>query len=1354
MEGLTTNNAVLEILASADNTVIIKGYWSFVVVRNSAVVEVIDNAYINNLSINDFAKVVIIGEDVEIDVIENNNNGLYYDEIAVYEITYIDYGVSNTVYINSGNKLELYIPSKVGYSFNGWMLNESLFDFDIKIKEDYVLVASYELNDFDINISGYSGVVTYPSNVVLTASNNALVGAVSYEWYKDGVLMGDDGVLTLTDVNDSGLYTVYATLIDGDYTLTLNKNLEVTILPEEVVVTPNVIAKSYGSVDPVLSYSLSKGISVSGVLTRQSGEDAGEYSFLIDELYSIDNNYKLVLSTANQIFTINKVTATVTSIFADIRGKKVIELDYTDNYVKTFNPEDLDLMLLNVVAGGINQLGEFEISFNTIDLTEGASTFLVNTTISGNNFHDIQVEFAFKFKSVIIQGSETLYTIEDALTTSAVLNNIIVLYNTSFSEQDVSFAIYGRISHTLKSNVYLILPEGGPDEDGKYNQKIDKKISGAPKIDRNNYIVRLNLPSNITLNVNGRLIVNGIRGAANTAYQGFVTGSSYSLLHLEENSKINLKNGGRLLVAGFIYGAGSIEAENGSVIEDVMFVESFRGGTDTYNVFEHAFPFNQFSAANIEVEVKINQGAKYDADVSLYMSGGFVTAKLTIVEPPKAGSKALITLETGYVIKKYNTTTGETMIELHNGGVASLNETSLKVSSFTISSEGIDMSFNGRWKFHVKDTSKLTINSYMLLFPGSSITVDENASLIVAEGARLTVFNPYEFIEDDKLFNKYPNDGVRSYFRTNITYAYNAYTPAKLNINGTLIVNEGGAIAGIIDKGSNSNILIDEGAITEYSVKYVLGSTYAYVLDRNVRLWDDEDYYLSLTANPTVGFKAKEGEVEEPFDSEIKLYVVDKLGNRASGTASYVIEIVNIIRDEKGNIIGTTPTNQVIETGSMSVVNGVGTFKFITDVHNGYEVSVTFEGITVKQHLFVGEASSPFAYSEDANGDLYFEHEPFGYSMIKAIEDTTYGTLRLIQDQDGIYYIQIIEEGDSTTALNNVKLYAIDYENNQGVIDAMFDINGNPHTIKERINPKEFFDNLGIDHLPKVLDKDNQYAHIGKHGELESYFVATFDRPDNSNHAKLLVTPRGQASGIEFVSSFLSDINYKDNLWWLDEALNHESVKGNIRNVFDIFNMQVEIWDGSNWVVAGSVQPKTYLDEELLIYLDLENINTNDLTIRLSFAQMMGYSINNIAIDYSDNVNMTIHELELASAMLNNDIDITELVRNIDENYVYLNFKDSARLGFNSVPLSEGMNRVIGISSTGYIYTNGTKLVDELSNEVKNKTMIEIIGIIASSGRPELMEYIEDVESLYNLLIQLGTLEREQIIQILMSLKS
>ena len=403
--------------------------------------------------------------------------------------------------------------------------------------------------------------------------------------------------------------------------------------------------------------------------------------------------------------------------------------------------------------------------------------------------------------------------------------------------------------------------------------------------------------------------------------------------------------------------------------------------------------------------------------------------------------------------------------------------------------------------------------------------------------------------------------------------------------------------------------------------------------------------------------------------------------------------------------------------------------------------------VKVKKQVVV---VSPFLYSIDADGNLHFEHEPISHSMLKVVESTTYGTLKHIEAVNGRYYIDVVEEGDSITMLNGALLTYYDYDN-EDVIDFLLDGQGNPHTIKERISPLTFIDHEGNSYLEQVLYKDGFYAAFNESAmQPLGYYYATFDRP-NSNHAKFMITTRDNSGTMDAMNQILMSINADKNLWWLDRAFMSDPITSSlIQNIFDSLLINVDVFDGVEWVNKGHIQRGSYLLEEFLLEIDLTGITTEQLMIRLSLPGQAGYIIDSVAVDYSTNVAITSGTMMLETALLNDHLDVVNTVANsYDDQYVSLDYKDTVRFGFSAPTLEQGYTRSIGVQMSGYIYAKGIQITDPLENEMIGKSFDEIKQIILDSGRNELIEDIEMIEEFYYSILFLGSMEKEIILDYL-----
>ena len=648
----------------------------------------------------------------------------------------------------------------------------------------------------------------------------------------------------------------------------------------------------------------------------------------------------------------------------------IVNREYTDNSIKSdaIGPvtlkigdkdvtEDFDFTFYDVEGGK---------KITSFNLSNGGSTFKAYMVATSEEYNDVSANVIFKYGSVTIGNNDTYYTIEDALA-QAGSGVVYVNYNTSFADPEVAQVAYGTTRHTIKKGVTVLLP---------YSEALSQKTDDTPSgtggaVARNNAYVDLNIPGGVELQVNGVLTVNAMRASISTKYCGHVTGSNYAQLHLAKGSQITVANGGTLHCIGFIYGEGTVEAMSGSTIYEPMFIKSFRGGTATSRVGLDVFPFDQYTINNIEVDLTINSGARHITRVLVYMSSKYYKGDLDLIG---ADENHLIQLTDGQLIKSYDTETGQLKFDFH--GDASINIGKINVSGITADSDGKDMPFDGTWRFNVAPGSNVVIDSWVALLPGAEMSIEPGANITITENGRLTVFDPYEHLDD---YNDYPNR-VENYYRVAPIFDYDADTPAKLVVDGTLTLE--GGLAGRVHVGGNGLIDQKESASTAYDFKYVTGTQFSASFNsREVSLWEADDTTINVVADKD---SVKSG---SEVDIAIRAIVKDKDNNPLQGIK---VEFTGGKGqwDKKESITGKNGKVEAVYTTSKE--EEIGTLALVATVKNS---DIAGE-ITAKANIEISESSSgcPLIYSFDGQG-FYLEHEPVPTSANKAFEGTTFGTL-------------------------------------------------------------------------------------------------------------------------------------------------------------------------------------------------------------------------------------------------------------------------------------------------------------------------------------------------------------------------
>ncbi len=1043
-----------------------------------------------------------------------------------------------------------------------------------------------------------------------------------------------------------------------------------------------------------------------------------------DELTNVQKelvtNLELLQAIEAQMAELEITVDLVGDEFLD--GYYVVNQQYTDNTVKSD-----DIGTVRLWIGEKDVTDDFDITFfdaqdgnplTTFDLSDGGTTFktyMEAKCTSGEGYYDVAANVIFKYGSVTIGNNDTYYTIEDALDKAKSKDVVYVKYNTSFAEQEAAGFAYGGNNFTVSDGVTLLLP---------YSDALSKNIDDNPgrgntgrAITRNSAYAELNIPSGIDLYVKGTLTINAMRAAYGTKYAGHVTTTNYSQLHLAENSKVVVDNGGTLSAMGFIYGEGQVEALPGSTVNDSLFLQSFRGGTATLNIQGEVFPFDQFTINNIETDLVINSGVSYYAKALIYVSSSYRPGDLKLVG---ADSKSLIQLKNGELIKTYDTGSGMVTMDFH--GDASINVSSISVAGITANSTGKDMPFDGSWLFNFASGSNVDINSYMVLLPGGQMNIEEDASVTVTPKGRLGVFDPYEHLDD---YNTYPAK-CESYYRVAPKFDYDANTPGKLTVNGTLIVE--GGLAGRVHVGDNGSIDTKTNAYTTYDYKYVIGSAGdAESASREITLWEKGDSTIAVVATPsTVVTKDKTvttvvATVKDANNKPLQGIEVAFAGGKGdwsttSGTS-----------DANGRVTVTYTTSEDEEEGTLPLT--------VTATVDDKLLSTT-ANLEVKASS--GGGSCPFVYSYDAE-TYHFEHEAIPFTVNKALEATSYAALQRLADVDGEYHVKIAETLEDKSFVRGFNLMAVDYLSNSGIEGVFPDIFGDVHTIKQRIAPTAFVDSGGRSLLDKVTTKGEIFGSdrsmLGQ-GEYVQSYRATFDRPENAiGTAKLMIS----LQSTEFARScwhwFLDVMDGVNNTWWLEKALETQPLRDMFLDFISVVNVKVEQWNGNEWIEQGVIQPGLYLLEEFLVPLNLDLLDgeAKDVKVRISSGTGF-YEIDQISIDYSLNESVSTQALTPVTALFNQTENVKSVIGDFDSaEWVRMLPGDEIDLVYSAPEIANGYKRDFIVAVKGYYHANYDSVENSIADEWDDLRLEEIIAEVLAV-QPEMEEVIPALEQMIGLM--------------------
>lgn len=451
------------------------------------------------------------------------------------------------------------------------------------------------------------------------------------------------------------------------------------------------------------------------------------------------------------------------------------------------------------------------------------STYLVTISVSDSELTNYNLKsntFIFKYKTAILGTSTSkYYTVEDAFSQSGDINfvgnstNGTSFVTTSFCNLSIGEGYpYNEYTYTVTNRKLVVPCKSG------YLSNLDDPVVASGS--SGNVYAALIVGDKTQINVgsSGNILVDAEIGYAqpNTT----ITCTRGVLLNL---GTINIKTGSKVYAYGFLKGFdnGLLELESGAEAKDCFHTYDWPGGNTATNIYSKVLPLNAWSLHNISCTTKINYGANYSAYMYANMTTN-VTASMYVIRSDTSQSSMFV-IKSGYIMKSAThavlnptDTALNTIIGLNQATgqkdivdiYGTCEDASFQISIKTIlvtttikTSKDIACPI-GYMDITVKSGSQLSLsNSDYLFLPGTTLTIDENATLTTSSGVDLSfeIFSRIENISGgaafiDRCFDKFD---------------------AKMVVNGTF--NCGGGIGGLITTSNLNGKIVLSSTATAYT---------------------------------------------------------------------------------------------------------------------------------------------------------------------------------------------------------------------------------------------------------------------------------------------------------------------------------------------------------------------------------------------------------------------------------------------------------------------------------------------------------------------------------------------------------
>lgn len=324
----------------------------------------------------------------------------------------------------------------------------------------------------------------------------------------------------------------------------------------------------------------------------------------------------------------------------------------------------------------------------------------------------------------------------------------------------------GKITgnYTIPSNVTLLIPF----DDNRTDYTTMPGTTGLVAAKKNQSVyTTLTMDEESQITVYGNISLPAQVSSANSSYTGVISGQC-GTIHMKPSSSIVLKNGSNLYCWGFITGTGNIKAESGATVYEEFQICDYRGGskTSTLNLAEKVFPFTQYYVQNIEATLEIEYGAKETAVCRLH-STSYTKADVSLNFITK-DSGGLFNLQPGSsFVKKYDSATERVTYEVI--GDANLSSITIDAGA-TVKSQNFNLPIMQNTTINVK-SGTTTIDQSLCLIPGSQVIVDEGATIKIASGKSLFVYD-----RSDWVFKEWDKETITVNGQQKPRYMYSGFT--------------------------------------------------------------------------------------------------------------------------------------------------------------------------------------------------------------------------------------------------------------------------------------------------------------------------------------------------------------------------------------------------------------------------------------------------------------------------------------------------------------------------------------------------------------------------------------------------
>jgi hypothetical protein len=426
----------------------------------------------------------------------------------------------------------------------------------------------------------------------------------------------------------------------------------------------------------------------------------------------------------------------------------------------------------------------------------------------------------------------------------------------------------------------------------------------------------------------------------------------------------------------------------------------------------------------------------------------------------------------------------------------------------------------------------------------------------------------------------------------------------------------------------------------------------------------------------------------EAKDLELKgtLSKIDHAYYNKTRTDRYKKHEKNILNEVH---IYLTETNSDINTGPITIpMSSVKEIRIIdkdSGKSTGYTLLATLGVAAGAFALFMiivalTKSSCPYIYVNDGEG-FVFEGEIFGGAISKNLQRDDYMPLPSIKPSSGEYTIRISNELKERQYTDIAELLVVSHPQDSKVL---LDKNGNPHLISNELPPISAISNSKQSLLQSLSKKDKGVYMFNDEEHSTNSIQLQFDKPANTNSAKLVLNGKNTLWFDYLFGEFLSKFGMTYNDWMKKQEERATDDRIDIIRQSDI-PLSIYLKKGTEWTLVDYIHTVGPMaNRDLVVPIDLKGHNQPKLELKIETGFMF-WEVDYAAIDYTDNQSLDIEVIKPAEAFGSHNQNWLNSLQKKDGKYMsQLEVGDVTEIKYLATQAPADLTQSVFLHTSGY----------------------------------------------------------------------